>query len=65
MTYGGVVYAGQLSGFPTTSSGAVDDGGGALAVGATRAYEFDLSLLDNAAAEGKTVSFAMTWVASS
>ncbi len=64
ITGASVVYSGQLSGFPTTSATAVDDGGGALAVGATRAYEFDVSLIDAPAAQGKTVSLSLTWTAS-
>ena len=58
------VWSGQLSGFPTSAGTALDDGGGALAVGATRAYEFDVSMIDNAAAQGKTVSLSLTWTAS-
>jgi hypothetical protein len=64
ITSASLVYAGLLSGFPTGSATALDDGGGALAVGATRAYEFDVSLLDTAAAEGKSVSLSLTWTAS-
>ena len=64
MSNGGNVYSGLLSGFPTTSAVALDDGGGALAVGATRAYEFDVSLLDTQAAEGKSVGVTLTWTAS-
>jgi hypothetical protein len=64
ITSTGVPYTGTLASFPTTSAASLADGAGPLVVGATRAYEFDVSLVDSAAAQGRTASFAVTWVGS-
>src|SRR5205823_2723202 len=51
----GTVYTGTLAAFPT-AAGSELSGGGPLAAGATRAFEFDISLQDNTAAQGGSVS---------
>lgn len=53
---GGDVWSGELSAFPTTTAGAVADGGAPLPVDAERAYAVTWKLQDTEAAEGLSVS---------
>ena len=64
-TAAGVVYAGTVASFPSTQAAEVSDGGGALAAGDTRVFQFDISLQDNSAAQGKTVTLPFTFEGSS
>jgi len=64
-TAAGVVYAGTMASFPSTQATEISDGGGALAAGATRVFQFDISLQDNSAAQGKTVTLPFTFEGSS
>ena len=60
-TSAGTVYTGTLAAFPTTAGSELSDGGGLLAAGATRAFEFDISLQDNTAAQGASLSLPFTF----
>jgi len=60
-TSAGTVYTGTLAAFPTTAGSELSDGGGLLAAGATRAFQFDISLQDNTAAQGGSVSLPFTF----
>jgi hypothetical protein len=55
------IYTGTLAAFPTTSGAGLSDGGGPLAPRAARVFQFDISLQDNSAAEGKTVTLPFTF----
>ena len=63
-TSAAAVYAGTLAAFPTTAGAALSDGGGTLAPGASRVFQFDLSLQDNSAAQAKAVTLPFTFAAS-
>ena len=65
-TADGEVFAGELAAFPTAAAGALGDGGGALAPGASRAYRVTWELQDDEGAEGLGVSGVdFLWTSSS
>jgi hypothetical protein len=54
-----------MASFPSTQGAEISDGGGAVAAGATRVFQFDISLQDNSSAQGKTVTLPFTFEGSS